>query len=267
MILSERHVQLPVDLVLDRPAARHPLRESLGRELLAQNMVPNVSVVLTIPCRVADHHADGVEARPTFPARKCFRRLADAAPTRLLHAVHLPLFMAHSNRRIRRLVIEEYSEHLLDPIPQRPLVFFDVEDVGATMINDVLGHSRLADHGIDGPDCSLENWQCQQFLDGHDFVALRVRGNLAEANRVRRRPGTDYVNHRLTTCLVEVASQGLPVDCDLLTAGHLVKGRDTPQQASLKLRGLYRSKDRIEPVMRRNAFPEINDLAKRRSAV
>ena len=58
MILSERHVQLPVDLVLDRPAARHPLRESLGRELLAQNMVPNVSVVITIPCRVADHHVD-----------------------------------------------------------------------------------------------------------------------------------------------------------------------------------------------------------------
>jgi len=267
MILSERHVRLPVDLVLDRPAARHPLRESLGRELLAQNMVLNVSVVLTTPCRVADHHADGVEARPTFPAWKCFRRLADVAPTRLLHTVRLALFIAHSNRRIRRLVIEEFSEHLLDPMPQHRLVSFDVEDVGATMIDDVLGHSRLATHGIDGHDCSLKSWYFQKFFDGRDFVALRVGDNLAEANRVRRRLVTAYVNRRLATCLVEGASQGLPVDRNLLTAGHLVRGRDPAQQASLNLRGLYRSKDRIEPVMRRNAFPEINDLAKRRSAV
>jgi len=34
---------------------------------------------------------------------------------------------------------------------------------------------------------------------------------------------------------------------------------------SLKLRGLDRSKDRIEPVVRRNAVPEINDLAKPRA--
>ena len=40
----------------------------------------------------------------------------------------------------------------------------------------------------------------------------------------------------------------------------VVKGRDPAQQASLKLRGLDRSKDRIEPVVRRNAVPEINDL-------
>ena len=39
-----------------------------------------------------------------------------------------------------------------------------------------------------------------------------------------------------------------------------MKDRDPAQQASLKLRGLDRSKDHIEPVVRRNAVPEINDL-------
>ena len=149
------------------------------------------------------------------PARKCFRRLADVAPTRLLHAVRLALFIAHSNRRIRRLVIEEFCEHLLDPMPQHPLVSFDVEDVGATMIDDVLRHSRLVAHGIDGHDCSLKSWHFQKFFDGRDFVALRVGDNLAEANLVRRRLVTAYVNRRLATCLVEVASQSLPVDRNL----------------------------------------------------
>ena len=62
MILSERHVQLPVELVLDRPVACHHLGKSLCRELLAQDVVPNVGALLAIPCRVADHHADGLEA-------------------------------------------------------------------------------------------------------------------------------------------------------------------------------------------------------------
>ena len=68
------------------------------------------------------------------------------------------------------------------------------------------------------------------------------------------------MNRRFATCLVEAASQSLSVDCDHLTTGHFVKGRDPAQQATLKLRGLDRSKDRIEPVVRRNAVPEINDL-------
>ena len=129
----------------------------------------------------------------------------------------------------------------------------------------MLGDSRLAAHGINGHDRSLESQHFQQFRDGRDFVALRVGDNLAKADRVRRGPGTDHVNRRFATCLVEAASQSLSVDCDHLTTGHLVKGRDPTQQATLKLRGLDRSKDRIEPVMRRNAVPEINDLAKPRA--
>ena len=71
MILSERHVQLPVELVLDCPVACHHVGKFLAESFLlrmkyrmSEQALPSL-VVLLITMSI---HADGLEARPTFRA-------------------------------------------------------------------------------------------------------------------------------------------------------------------------------------------------------
>ena len=64
MILSERYVQLPVQLIFDRPMSLDYRGKCLDRHLFRHDVVTDTDTFLALALDVADDHADRLEPRP-----------------------------------------------------------------------------------------------------------------------------------------------------------------------------------------------------------
>ncbi len=100
MVFAKRDVQLPVQFVFDGPMTLHDRCELFRRQLLAQDVVPNVDALLSVTNGVADDHADRLESRPSVTIRQIARDRADIVPAGLfaamglVHGVPLPTGVA-----------------------------------------------------------------------------------------------------------------------------------------------------------------------------
>ena len=84
LVFLKRHVELPMQTVLDRPVAAHGGGESAGRHVLAQDVVPHFAAfvcrrarVSLIACRCAFRFC------PACPVRQIVGRRTDEVGTRL----------------------------------------------------------------------------------------------------------------------------------------------------------------------------------------
>ena len=261
-VFLEGYVELPVQPVLDPPMAANRACKATRGEVLAEDVVADVSAFLAIALGDADDHPDGLQARPT-------RRIGQVGwePTEIIRAcllptVPLPLGLIGTVGRSGEVVLQAVDEVVLDGLVQRRLVFLHMEDVIALAVEDLLGDLRLAAHRVDGHQGPGNVDDFQQFRDRCDLVALGVGDDLTKANGVRCGPGTDHVNRRLAAGGVVTAAERLAVDGDHLPAANLVQRGDPTEQTLLELRRIDGGEDRVETIVGRDALLQIQKSRK-----
>ena len=262
MILSERYIQLPVQLILDRPMSLDYRGKRLDRHLSRHDRVTDTDTFLAPALDVADDHADRLEPRPPITVGQSARDATHVVPSRFLAAMALVRTAPVADGHRRHLAIQDFGEKRLDPIAKRSLIPLHVEDVVAPGVDDATGDLRLAPRGINGHRGPLELHPIQQFWDRGDLVALRIDHQLPEADRVGRGPGADHVDGRFVARLVETAPECLAVDRYHLAFRGLMERLDPAQQTSLKLSRRQHREDRIEPIMRRDSRAQVENLSK-----
>ena len=78
LVFLKRHVQLPMQLVLDAPVTADGFGEAAGSELLAEDVVPHFGGLLPVASGQVEGHADGGELRPTGEIGQVGGSFADA---------------------------------------------------------------------------------------------------------------------------------------------------------------------------------------------
>ena len=120
LILTERYIQLPVQLVLDRPIALDDRGELLDRHFPAQNVVADTDAFLTFTLGVTDDHADRLEPRPTVAVGKPSRYAADVVPSRFPPDMALVRTVPAAHRHRQHLAIKKLGENF--SIPSRSVL-------------------------------------------------------------------------------------------------------------------------------------------------
>ena len=75
LVLIKGRIQLPVQVVLDRPVSTYRLGKTLGSHKLAEDVVANSDLLFAVRLTVDRRHADRREALPSIAVGKIRRRL------------------------------------------------------------------------------------------------------------------------------------------------------------------------------------------------
>ena len=139
LVFLKRHVELPVQMVLNAPVVTHHLGKAASREIPAENVVADLVALLAAALRLAQGNSDGLQFRPTRTVGQILRHGTDNIITRLFAAMSLlPRFMA-TCLGAGEVVLEVIVEECLDPLVQCRLVSLDGQDVVGSGSDDFLG--------------------------------------------------------------------------------------------------------------------------------
>src|SRR5690606_6991107 len=106
LILSKRHVELPMQAVLDRPVAANGFGEPFRGDVLAENVIPHFETRLPMAYGVINGHADRLQFRPAMFVLKLFRHTAQTVVTNLFSPVPFLLGPVFSHWYAREVVPE-----------------------------------------------------------------------------------------------------------------------------------------------------------------
>ena len=141
---------------------------------------------------------------------------------------------------------------------QGGLVVFDLQDILAVGVEDLLGDVLLTTQGVDGYHRPVEFQQLQQLLDGREFLALARSLDLGKDQVIGGHEGADHVGHAaLVPAVLEAAAQALAVDGHQLAGGELHQVLHPLHEAVFKSLRLQFGKNVAEGVVGGNAVGQL----------
>ncbi len=91
LVFLKRHVELPVQTVLNAPVVAHCLGKAASREIPAENVVADLVARLAVALRLAEGNSDGLQFRPARTIGQILRYRTDNVITSLFAAMSLLL--------------------------------------------------------------------------------------------------------------------------------------------------------------------------------
>ena len=205
LVFLKRHVQLPMQLVLDAPVTANSFGEAAGGELFAEDVVPYFDGLLPVTSDLIEGHADRGELRPASAIGQVGGSLTDAVDASLVSAVSTFVSLVATDFDSAEAVGDRAQEERFDAVVQRGLIALHGQDVVGLLGDDVVSDLGLTAHRVDRHQTAGKFQHLQQLRDGGDLVALVIDHHLAQRDSIRRGPGADHVNRRLAAGRIEAA--------------------------------------------------------------
>lgn len=262
LVLAEGHVQLPVQTIFNPPVLTHRPGEAATGQIAAQDIVSDFSHMLSITQSVVDRDTNRLEIVPAVRVGQIAGYLTKEIGPILFATMGDHQRLMTTNRNPSKVVLQVIEKECPDSFQQGWLVSFDGQAVIALGLDNLFGDLGLATHRVDGDQTPLDFQHFQQLGNRCDLVAFSIDHGLLQADMIDRGPGADHMDGGLRTGLIVDSTEGLAIDRDDLPVGDFLEGGDPTQQCLFKLRGLDRSQNRVEPVMRRNPRGKVEELGK-----
>ena len=218
-VLAERHVENPVQLVLDLPVTTNGRQRLLGCHGRARsNEVPASAALLSVDDARGLEEYELCQPLPTFP--QLLRKLGGDRQHPALARLLSTSFLLCARRVVLAIkngigiAASESVQCVGDGLGQLRLVVPNSEQIVSAFLHDFLGDVGLTARSVDCDETALEVQQLQQAWDGLDFIRSLCRPNLAEDDAVRGTPSADHRDESAAARLLERPSQDLPIDRD-----------------------------------------------------
>ena len=212
LIFTKRHVQSPMQSILDPPMRTHRLVKQL-------HVIKRGDVVALFPAHLPFamtfrlHHPNRFQSGPSLADRQ----MTQVGGQEIAPVLHPTMTLVRRffilNLRpfeilpLRRLEISpELSRQLL-------LVVLHRQDVIPTSFVDLLRDLSLATHCVHGHDAPLQFQLLQQFRDRRNLVRLLLRLHLSEDHTIAARPCADHMQRLHSILAVMRPSVCLAIHC------------------------------------------------------
>ena len=161
LVFLERHIQLPVTAILDRPMTANRFPKSARCQGLAQNVIAYFARPLAIAKRLIHGHPDGLQFGPALLVGDLFGNETREVPACLftpMRALLRPVSFHFDACEVVAFMILEVAG---DAVAKRLLVAFDGQHVIGVRIDDRLRDCDLTSHRVDRDQTAgkLEDFQ------------------------------------------------------------------------------------------------------------
>ena len=205
LIFLERHVELPMQLVLDAPVTANGLGEAAGGQLFTEDVVPHFDGLLPVASGLVERHADRGELGPARAIGQVQGRFTDAGHASLLAAVSPFVSLVTTALDPSEAIRDRAQEEGFDPLVQRGLIALHGQDVVGLRGHDVASDVGLTTHRVDRHQTAGKLEHLQQLRDRSDLIAFVSDHHLAQRNPIRRGPRADHVNGGFAAGRIEAA--------------------------------------------------------------
>ncbi len=193
VVFAERHVQHPVQVVLDLPVSANQSREHLCVRNHARDVRAPFGARRLARRALRFDHDDAAKVGPAVRLRQPLHILKNPNPTNLEPTVTLVSLLCVARRRLLQTPAGPLVERVHDLLVQRRLVALQSEQVVRSPVSDRFRNASLAPHRVDAHHRPAQVQQLQQLGDRSDLVALDVGGKLPERQLVVLHPRVDQV--------------------------------------------------------------------------
>jgi len=212
-VLAKRHVQTPVQRVLDGPMASDERGESSGIRLERADVVTNVAADLVAAFAHPDRQADRSEADPLS------RRIDLVGDRNVVvgQRIDATVSFEHFHEAVgRRVLIHDPEQVVRGRRVQRLLIAFQGQHVVTLSLDDRFGEMPLTAGGIDRDHGTGHLDLVEQRRNRRDFIGFRLGRQLLQTDAAPDGLGTDQEQWPQSPSSIMGSTDRLPVDGDVL---------------------------------------------------
>src|SRR3984957_3514749 len=128
LVFLKRHIELPMQAVLNSPMAAHGFGKATRGKILAEDIVTDLVAFLAIADSGTNDDPNGLQARPARAIGQIVGHRTDKVIACLFTTVALVLCFMPTNLHAGEVVLQVIIEIVRDALVQRRLIEFHMED-------------------------------------------------------------------------------------------------------------------------------------------
>ena len=263
VVICERGVQRPVQLVFDGPVPSDPSMKKFALACFeTAEIVTDLDFGFLFELTLSKDATDALETNPFGLALKRFDIGNKPIRPPLFAPVGVVFRFKELHGDLFEILLHRGLEEDLDLLVRVGLVGFEAQNIVRFGFDELVCDVRLAPDRIDGDGAAFEADQLEQFGDRSDFILAVTGIHLAQDELVVDGPSADEMKRRLLVTVDEGAPQRLSIDGDQLLIHDFLEVLDPALEALYEGFGVEHGEDPVEGVVRRDAVFELEKLLK-----